>query len=422
MKKINSILDEVLKEIKPSKKEIEEINVLLKKFLQNFKKKIKSSRLDAEIFIGGSFAKKTMVKRKAYDVDIFIRFNKKYKNISELAEKILRGFQKTKIHGSRDYFMIKVNPKFILEVIPVAKIKNPKEAENITDLSYSHVSYIKKKLSKKILDEIMIAKAFCHAKNCYGAESYIKGFSGYGLELLIYHHKGFLKFLKEMVKIKKEEKIIIDFEKKFKNKQEVLMNLNSSKLQSPIILIDPTYRQRNVLAALSKETLEKFQKECKRFLKNPSLKHFEEEKIDFEKRKKSAKKSEHEFISIETKTNKQKGDIAGSKLLKFNKYLNKGIEKSFHIKNKGFQYNENKTALQFFAVKSKKEILFKGPKEKDKKNVKAFKKKHKKTFIKSGRIYAKEKINFTLRKFLENWKKKSKKVMREMSMSELNIK
>lgn len=50
-------------------------------------------------------------------------------------------------------------------------------------------------------DEIKIAKAFCHATGCYGAESYIKGFSGYALELLIYHYKSFQSFVKAMTKV-----------------------------------------------------------------------------------------------------------------------------------------------------------------------------------------------------------------------------
>ncbi len=441
-KKINYILDEILKKIKPSEKEVEDIEFFLKKFLKNLNKNIKKSKLNIEIFIGGSFAKKTMIKRKIYDVDIFLRFNKKHKNISQLTEKILTGFKKTKIHGSRDYFMIKMNPKIVLEIIPVIKIKNSKEAENITDLSYFHVSYVKKKLSKKVLDEIMLAKAFCHANNCYGAESYIKGFSGYGLELLIYHYKSFLGFIKAITKDSKKEnkkydkiwtkeyeeeylrmkkKIVIDLERHHKNKAMILFDLNSSKLQSPIILIDPTHKQRNVLAALSEETFEKFQKVCKKFLKNPNLKFFELKKIDFEKIKENSKKRKLDFILIKTKTNKQKGDIAGSKLLKFHKYLSREIVNSFYIKNNGFEYNDNKSALQFFVVKNKKEILFKGPKIKDKKNIKSFKKKHKKTFIKSGRIYSKEKINFNIKKFLKNWKNKNKKTIKEMSINELKI-
>ena len=122
------------------------------------------------------------------------------------------------VHGSRDYFRLKISPDFFIELIPVKKVKNPKESENITDLSYSHVNYIKRKVkSKKVLDEIRIAKAFCYATKCYGAESYIKGFSGYALELLVYYYKGFMKFIKAMEKAK--EKIVIDIEKDYKNKQ-----------------------------------------------------------------------------------------------------------------------------------------------------------------------------------------------------------
>ena len=59
--------------------------------------------------------------------------------------------------------------------------------------------------------------------------------------------------------------------------------MNSSKLTSPIILVDPTYKQRNALAALSEETFEKFKQASKKFLKNPSIKYFEIVKWDLEK-------------------------------------------------------------------------------------------------------------------------------------------
>jgi len=421
MKKINKILEEVLKKAEPLKEDSKNIEIFLKEFLKKFKKKIKNSGLDAKIYIGGSFAKKTMINKKMYDIDIFVRFNKKYKNISQLTEKLLLGFNKKLIHGSRDYFKIKVNPKIILEIVPTIKIKKPEEAENITDLSYFHVDYIKKKLkSKNIIDEVIIAKTFCHANQCYGAESYIKGFSGYGLELLIYHYGSFLKFIKTMTKIK-NEKIVIDTEKHFKNKQEILMDLNASKLQSPIIFIDPTYKQRNVLAALSEETFEKFKKSCKDFLKNPNINFFEEKKIDFEKIKKNAKSKGNDFVLIELKTNKQEGDIAGSKLLKFYKYFEDEVSNYFKIKGTGFKYDDKKSARYFFVVKRKKEILLKGPKVNDKKNLIRFRKKHKNSFVKSNRVYSKEKINFNVKDFVKNWVRKNKKRMKEMSIKELKI-
>ena len=161
MKKINSVLKEVLKKVEPAKEDIKLIENSLKDFLERFQRKLKSLRIDAEIFVGGSFAKNTVIKKDHYDVDIFVRFDKKYDNreISNLLAKALKGFKNlTKIHGSRDYFRIKVSPTFFIELIPVKKIKTLKEAENITDLSYSHVKYINKKIkSSKIFDEIRIA-------------------------------------------------------------------------------------------------------------------------------------------------------------------------------------------------------------------------------------------------------------------------
>ncbi len=430
---INSILKKVIEDVRPLKEDLKEINECKKEFLKEVNAEIKKHKIDANIFIGGSLAKKTIMRKDRYDIDIFIRFNKKYKkeNISDLTEKIIGCLKKIKhlnnikrIHGSRDYFKIDINKKFFLEIVPVIKVKNPRESENITDLSYSHVKYLKRKVkSEKILDEILLAKAFCYSTKCYGAESYINGFSGYGLELLICYYGNFLKFIKAITKNNNKEKIIIDIEKQFKNKQEILMNINSSKLKSPIILIDPTFKQRNALAALSEKTFEKFKKECKKFIKNPNVNVFKIKKQDLNKIKNNSIKKKYEFILLELYTNKQDGDVSGSKLLKFYNHLTKEINKFFEIKNKGFDYpiKNKKNAEVFFVIKPKKEIIFNGPKIKDKNNVLIFKKKHKNTFIKKNKIFAKEKIKFNIKKFIEKWKEKNKQRIKEMYITELKI-
>jgi len=422
-KKINLILQQALEKIRPEKQDLELIENSLKDFLIKFKKELKKNKIKAEPFVGGSFAKNTIVKKGKYDADVFVRFDKKYpgKEISLLTKKALKNFKSVStVHGSRDYFRINLTTGFFIEIIPVKKISKPSEAENITDFSYSHVKYINKKVkSQKVLNEILLAKSFCHANNCYGAESYINGFSGYSLELLIYHYKSFLKFIKEVIKIK--EKQVIDIEKQYKNKRLVLMDINSSKLQSPIVLVDPTNKSRNVSAALSEETLEKFQKAGKEFLKNPSIKFFEKIKTDLEKIKNSAKKHKNQFILLEAKTNKQEGDIAGSKLMKFYGHFTFEIEKLFEIKDKGFNYNDKKSARYFFVIKPKKQIILKGPFIKDKKNVARFKKAHKNIFKKAKHIYSKEKPIQDLKKFIELWKNKNKIKIKEMNILDLKI-
>jgi len=421
--KIDSILKWILAEIKPSEQELKIIQEKVDRFLKELKERLEELKINAEIFIGGSFAKDTLIKKDHYDVDVFLRFGKEYENeeISKLALEALIGFEGVSIiHGSRDYFRIKLGQDNYVELIPVKKIKNSKEAENITDLSYSHVQYINKKIKTgKVRDEIKIAKAFCHANGVYGAESYVNGFSGYALELLVYYYGSFLKFISAMEKA--DKKIIIDIEKHYKNKQNIMMDINSAKLKSPVILIDPTYKQRNALAALSEETFEKFRKICRSFLKKPSIEFFRIKEMDIEKIKKDAKKTKSEFILLEAKTNKQPGDIAGSKLLKFYNHLEEEIGKLFAVKDKGFEYKDKQNARFFFVVKKKKERILAGPKINDKYNVMKFKQRHKNTFAKKGRVYAKEKTALNLKEFIDFWKKKNSKKMKEMSISGLRI-
>ena len=422
MKKHEEVLKKVLEKIKPSKRDLEEITSRTEEFLKKVKERIKKEKIDAEIFVGGSFAKKTVIKKGKYDVDIFIRYGKKheYEDFSILTLRLLRDFKEvSRVHGSRDYFKIEQTPILFIEVIPVKKIKKASEADNITDLSYSHVHYIHKKIkSDKTLDEIRIAKAFCYATNCYGAESYIKGFSGYGLELLIYHYKNFFNFAKAMVKA--NEKIIIDIEKDYKDKKQILLDLNSSKLSSPIILIDPTYRQRNVLAALSQETFEKFKKECKKFIENPNISLFEEKKQNMEKIKKKAQNNNKNFVCIEITTSKQAGDVAGSKLLKFFNHIKEEVEKNFEITEEEFSYEGEKTSKVFLCVKPKKREILKGPLMKDELNAKAFKKKHKKAFEKNKNLWVEEDYEQDLKKFIEKWIHKNKDKIQDMSIEDIS--
>ena len=420
MNKVNSILKEVLDRVNPPKEELDSIKKELNSFLEGLKKRIKSGKLDVEVFIGGSFAKKTVIKKDEYDVDVFLRFDKKHEDISKLSKGLLKGFKNVLlVHGSRDYFRVS-KKGFTIELIPVVKVKNPEESNNITDLSYSHVKYINKKIKEqKILDEIKIAKAFCFANNCYGAESYVNGFSGYALELLVYHYGSFVKMLKALSNVK--EKIVIDIEKHYKNKQEVLMDINSSKLHSPIILVDPTFKQRNSLAALSSETFSIFQEAARKFLRAPSVKSFELEKIDLEKIKENAKNKKLDFVFLETKTSRQEGDIAGTKLLKFHKHLIYEIGKLFDIKDKGFDYFGKQKAINYFVGIPKKEIILEGPFVKDENNSKKFKKKHKNYFVKKDKLYSREKFNLSLKEFISIWKKKNSRIVKEMYIEEIKV-
>lgn len=425
--KTGKILNEVLKDIELNKEESLEIKKEVNLFLDLIKNRISKLKYKPEVFVGGSYAKNTMIKKKKYDVDVFLRYDKMNSNedLSKKTAAILKDIKEVSVvHGSRDYFRIKINEALYIEIVPVIKVSSPKDSKNITDLSYSHVKYINKKIkNKKILDDIKIAKAFCYANGFYGAESYIKGFSGYSLELLVYHYKGFINMIKELSKntVKEGDKIIIDMEKKYRNKKEVLLDMNSSKLGSPIILVDPTYEQRNALAALSEESFGRFKKVCKEFLRGPSAKYFEEEKINLIKLKKDSLKKKHEFILIETKTKKQEGDVAGSKLLKFYNHLGEEMIRFFDIKDRGFNYNGKQSARYFFVVKKKDFVIYRGPSVKDAKNVKKFKKEHKVVKVNKGNLFSNEKVNFNIYEFIKKWSVKNKRKIKEMSIENIKV-
>ena len=428
-KKIKEVLDRKLGEIQIDKDTVVYLKKLTADFVDTLNKELSKIKGNAEVFIGGSYAKGTLVKKYDYDIDVFVRFDWRFDNISDLLEKPLKKACKKlkmdleRLHGSRDYFRARVrNEGHYFEVIPVTRIKKPHEERNVTDLSYFHVPYVRRKI-KGFENDLILAKTFFHAQKVYGAETYVRGFSGYALECLIIHYKGFVKMLKELSKVKKGERVIIDIEKKFKKKNDIFFELNENKLKSPVILIDPTYKERNALASLSRETFEKFQDSAKKFLKNPSMSFFEEKKIDSQALEKKAKKSRKEFLHLKLKTDKQSGDIAGTKLKKFSEFLEKTLEKYFEVKQREFEYLDNQEGNVYFILKSKKEIVRIGPPLRMKKQVRAFKKEHAKTYEKNGYVHSKLKINFTAKSYINVWKKpkSNKKLMKEMSITEMKI-
>jgi tRNA nucleotidyltransferase (CCA-adding enzyme) len=379
--KYKKLLNQVIETSTLSKKEIQEMKILAEKVLFGLKKSgIKAT-------IGGSLAKNTLIKKENQDVDIFVEFNSE-EEVASLEKNLKKIKTKGKlitVHGSRDYFRIEF-PKVSLEIIPTVVCKNPENAKNITDLSISHVKYVTKKIrrNKKLANEIKLAKIFCSASDCYGAESYIQGFSGYALELLVIQFGSFIKFIKKIEKNK-----IIDPENKFKNENEISRELNESKLISPIILIDPTYKYRNVTAALSKETLEKFIEYIKDFLKKPDIKHFKKKIINKEEIKNYAKRTESKYLEVIIKTKKQEGDIAGTKMKKYFNFLIQQLKnKEQNILIEEFKYGgTGQKAIGYIVVKEKKRLEVRGPEIKRTEAAKKFKKGKKEIFEKKGVIW-----------------------------------
>lgn len=379
MKSYNAILSS----ISPSASQLSDLNKISTKFC----KTLNVGLTGAKAILGGSGAKKTWLSG-SFDIDIFVQFDYKYASKSEVLSDLLqahlvkRKLKFKRVHGSRDYFLVNFEGQDF-EVVPILKISRSEQAINITDVSPLHAKWVNKKATS-LKDDIRLLKAFCKAQRVYGAESHINGFSGYACEVLTIYYKSFDNAIKSIAKWK--AKVVIDPEKYYKT--NALRFFNQDKILGPIVLIDPVDKDRNVTAAVSEEKFNLLIKKAKEFSKKPSIAFFEKKSVtvnDLEKKSKN-----YESTILEVKLKSGKSDVSGSKALKALDHINnKLVRFGFEVKDYGLIEN-----LCWFYTKTPNQIIKQGPMLTDKKNVSAFKKKHKNNFNKNGRVYAKEVVKF----------------------------
>jgi tRNA nucleotidyltransferase (CCA-adding enzyme) len=227
--------------------------------------------------------------------------------------------------------------------------------------------------------------------------------------------------LRELSKVKiEDEKIVIDSAKHYRTKNEIKIHLNESKLKSPIVLIDPTYKERNALASLSLESFKKFQKAGREFLAHPSKSYFEARTRNIDEMKKKAERLKAEFVSIMLKTDKPAGDVAGTKMQKFYRFLEQSLERDFEVLDKIFEYKRGHEARVCFVLKSRGFVLRKGPPISMSKEASIFKKMHKGSFVKDKRLWARIKTDKKAKDFLKRFSE-DKKQLDEMSITEMIV-
>jgi len=392
---MSKITVKVLERIRPNVSERTKWNVVVDDFLS----KLNKGLVDATAIVGGSGAKDTWLAGNA-DIDVFVRydgsFSRRSGELADLLEKVLAkvfsGCKKERVHGSRDYFKFEYKG-LSFEVVPILKIGKADEAVNITDVSPLHTEWVNAH-GEGLKDEIRLAKQFCKAQGVYGAESYINGFSGYVLEILVIYYKGFEKLLKASAKWKVKD--VIDIEKYYKGKN-VLFELNKSKLQSALIVIDPVDKVRNASAALGIEKCTLFKQRACAYLLKPEENFFVVQHITIERLQKDALKEKLALVYIECEAQEGKEDVVGTKLLKVFEFLREELQ-GFGVVKSGWEWRQTEKGIFYFFVKLKKiaeEEIVKGPPLRLKDFVVEFKKKHIVCFEEKGIVYAREKVEHT---------------------------
>jgi tRNA nucleotidyltransferase (CCA-adding enzyme) len=178
------------------------------------------------------------------------------------------------------------------------------------------------------------------------------------------------------------------------------MTINTSKLVSPLTIVDPVQKSRNVSAALSKEKYDLFKIACRKFIKNPSEDFFTAKEITIDELKKKA--GANKLICLEVEPDKGKVDVIGSRLLKAFEFIGKKFsDNDFGIVNQGWKWNKSKNALFWYIIETKELsefVKWAGPPVKAKQFAESFRKAHKneKVFEEKGRLFANVKRKFTI--------------------------
>ena len=377
---MQELLDEIKESIRPKSDTLNKVD----SFVSKINSILKNQKIKANCVRGGSTAKGTFLKDD-HDIDLFVIFDYSFKgkDISQILSNKIESLNVSTVHGSRDYFQLEKDG-LTYEIVPVLEVKNPEDVENVTDMSPHHVGWVQNKLNKRLQDDIRLAKKFCKACKVYGAESYIKGFSGHVLDILVIYYGGFVNLLK--ASIDWAPKVVIDIENHWENPID---SIDISKTSGPIILIDPIQKYRNAAAGLSLEKFNKFKITAKEFISKPLKKYFVEKDFDIDKI--SINENEEiiilDLISLDGKT-----DVVGSKIMKSFDYIKSQLKKNnFIIISSEWKWDKKRDAQMYFVVDKKilsKTFVRTGPPISEKNPCLSFLQKNLDTFQRNDRYYA----------------------------------
>jgi len=269
--KIEKVCTTVLERVTPKKSERAKIEALAKKLEKTVTAASKALGVEAEVRVEGSVAKDTWLSGEP-DIDIFMRVPTTIprKSLGDVCLKIARkateGSKQIERFAEHPYLEAIID-NVRVNIVPCYNVERG-EWLSATDRTPHHTDYAKRHLNEQMRGEVRLLKKFMKGVGVYGAEIKIGGFSGYLCELLILHHKFFIKTLKACAQHK--QRIVIDIENYYKGRENELQLL----FKEPLVIVDPVDKGRNVASAVQPQKLYTFIAAARVFLENPKLNFF----------------------------------------------------------------------------------------------------------------------------------------------------
>jgi len=346
----------VLERVTPKKGERAKIEALAKELE---KKVVSASRelgVEAKVRVEGSVAKDTWLSGEP-EIDIFMRVptTMPRKSLGEICLKVARkattGSRQIERFAEHPYLEAIVK-NVIVNIVPCYAAER-REWISATDRTPYHTDYVKKHLNVKMQGEVRLLKKFMKGVGVYGAEIKIGGFSGYLCELLILHHKYFMKTLSAFAQHK--QRIIIDIENYYKGREDELQLL----FKEPLVIVDPVDMGRNVASAVQPQKLYTFVAAARAFLKTPNLKFFyprETTALTVKELKKELERRGSTIIFLAFRKVDAVPDVLWGQLYKSQRSLNKLVQLNDFNILRALSWSDEKT-LNMFVFELEQHIL-----------------------------------------------------------------
>ena len=294
-------------------------------------KEVGKQKSVVSVHFGGSYAKETWTPEKI-DIDIFVNFKKTTteKSFETIGKKI--GFDSLKkfkpyVRYSEHPFVEANIDGVGVNVVPCFDIKKG-EWKSAADRSTFHTEFMSEKLTGLMKDDIRVLKCFLKINGMYGAEIAKQGFSGYVCEVLVYYLGSFENVLKKISKLQNNE----------------IIGESPRKFESPVVIIDPIDRNRNLGTAISIQNVTNFILIARNFLKKGSISYFKEKsknRIPVELAKNT--------LLINFKYKKRSQDIIYGQIKRAASSIESQMnKKGFNVlRNDAVAYDETKASLLF---------------------------------------------------------------------------
>jgi tRNA nucleotidyltransferase (CCA-adding enzyme) len=252
---------EVLRRISPSIDQRESIKLVSQELMARVNQAALETGLDLQVKLVGSVAKDTYIFRP--DIDIFILFptsteQKEFQKAGLwIGHHVLEGEERYAehpyVHGNFQGFEA--------DIVPCYAILDPVGLKSAVDRTPFHTEFIMKRLEEPQKDQVRLLKQFMKGVGVYGAESKVRGFSGYLVELMILKYRDFRSVLRAASKWMDGTILAID-------------EFGESLFKTPLVFYDPIDPNRNVASALSIDAFARFIFSSQDYLKSPKISFF----------------------------------------------------------------------------------------------------------------------------------------------------